>query len=161
MSHPRSGSPGGPAGEGMDAAPSQDQECPSPRADSGHRRLGRRLLVTRVLTGAVVLMGASLAPLREAQAQYRTGLTDSDPNDSPGYGRGQRRPRTGLTDADPNDGAGYGRGGNRGGNRRHTGLTDADPNDGAGYGRGGGRRRTGLTDSDPSDGAGYGRGGWR
>ncbi|WP_206934434.1 hypothetical protein [Roseococcus thiosulfatophilus] len=89
--------------------------------------------MTRVASGAALLVGGVAAA--PARAQYRTGITDSDPNDSPGYGRGGR-PRTGVSDSDPNDRPGYG----RGGGRPRTGLTDSDPNDTAGHGRGGGRK---------------------
>ena len=62
---------------------------------------------------------------------------------------------TGITDADPSDGPGYGRGGYRGVSGR-TGITDSDPSDGPGRGRGG-YRRIGRTDSDPRDPPGRGR----
>ncbi|HWT09928.1 MAG TPA: hypothetical protein VN329_12245 [Roseomonas sp.] len=124
--------------------------------ESGMARLRRRMLVLRVAgVGALAaVLPGCVVQAPQPVRQYRgTGLTDADPNDGPGNGRGGRR-GTGLTDADPNDGPGYGRGGRRG-----TGLTDADPNDGPGNGRGG-RRRTGLTDSDPNDGPGAGRRGF-
>jgi hypothetical protein len=113
-------------------------------------RLRRRLLILRLgaILPAVAVAETVAAP--EAQAQ-RTGLTDNDPSDGPGNGRGPRR-GTGITDNDPNDGPGNGRGGRRG-----TGITDNDPNDGPGNGRGG-RRGTGITDNDPNDGPGNGRG---
>ena len=97
-------------------------------------RLSRRLLVLRT----VALGGAG------------AGLTACVPP-PPGYYPQPVR-GTGLTDADPNDGVGNGRGG---GYRRGTGLTDSDPNDGAGNGRGGSRRS--RTDSDPHDAPGRGR----
>jgi hypothetical protein len=119
-------------------------------------RLGRRLLVLRVAgvgvaTGA--LSGCVVAPAPVyAPARVRTGLTDADPNDGPGQGRGGVRRASGLTDSDPNDGPGQGRGGRRG-----TGLTDADPNDGPGQGRGRSNRRQ-VSDTDPRDAPGRGRG---
>lgn len=135
-------------------------------------RLSRRLLVLRVaaLGGTSVAVSACVAP---GPAYYGnpapvliprgTGMTDADPSDGPGQGRGGSRVgggyRTGLTDADPNDGPGQGRGGHRG-NPYRTGLTDSDPNDGPGQGRGGNRGgsyRTGRTDSDPRDAPGRGR----
>ena len=60
-------------------------------------RVSRRSFVALV-TGAA----ASTMITSPAKAQ-RTGRTDSDPDDSVGYGR------TGYTDSDPNDSAGYGR----------------------------------------------------
>ena len=128
-------------------------------AEPTRKALGRRLLVLRIATagGAIAAAAPAAEALEPTLAQYRTGLTDSDPNDSPGYGRGYRgSPRTGLTDSDPNDGAGQGRG-YRGAPR--TGITDADPNDGAGNGRGGSRGRS-VSDNDPNDPPGRGRG-WR
>jgi len=102
--------------------------------------LGRRLLVLR--TGSLAVLPLALtgciveAPRQNNAPPVRraTGLTDNDPNDGPGNGRGTQQ-------------------------RRGTGITDQDPNDGPGNGRGGQRRRTGLTDSDPSDGPGNGRSG--
>ena len=105
--------------------------------------LSRRLLVTR--GAAVAGVGVMLPGVAGAQS----GITDSDPNDGPGRGRGGNRPR--ASDNDPRDAAGRGRGSSRG-------TTDNDPRDGAGAGRGSGNRGTGLTDSDPSDGPGRGRG---
>jgi len=112
--------------------------------------LTRRLLVMR--GASVAGIGAGLAALPgEAQAQ-RSGLTDNDPSDGPGRGRGSGGYRTGATDNDPNDGQGQGRGTQR------RAVTDNDPRDGAGQGRGGGGRSTGVTDNDPNDGPGRGRG---
>ncbi|MBR0670238.1 hypothetical protein [Neoroseomonas soli] len=136
--------------------------------DKDRPRLGRRMLVLRIAGVGVAgsaLAGCVMPPpggAVYAPGPARTGYTDADPNDGPGFGRGGYRRGTGLTDADPNDGAGQGRGGYRG-NRVYTGVNDSDPGDGAGYGRGGyrGRARTGYTDADPGDGAGYGRGGYR
>lgn len=89
--------------------------------------------------------------------QRGTGITDSDPNDRAGFGRGRRPGYTGINDGDPTDPSGYGRGGNRG-RGGYTGITDADPGDPAGYGRG--ARGTGITDRDPGDPVGNGRGGF-
>jgi hypothetical protein len=116
-------------------------------------KLSRRLFVLRV--GTVAGAGASVAacvapapgyyaapsPVVMPVAPLGTGITDADPSDGPGQGRGGyrgNRVRTGITDADPSDGPGHGRGGYRG-NRVRTGMTDADPSDGPGYGRGGRR----------------------
>jgi hypothetical protein len=126
-------------------------------------RLGRRLLVLRVAgvtAAAGALTGCVVAPPGQvyAPARVRTGLTDADPGDGPGQGRGgyAGSRRTGLTDADPGDGPGQGRGGSR--VRRGTGITDADPGDGPGQGRGGRTYRRQVSDSDPRDAPGRGRG---
>ncbi len=106
--------------------------------------LGRRLLVIRT-SGLVVLPFTLAGCIVEAprqtnapvQQRRATGLTDSDPNDGPGNGRGtQQRRATGITDQDPNDGPGNGRG-RQPVRRTNTGLTDSDPNDGPGSGRSG------------------------
>lgn len=94
-----------------------------------------------------------------------SGVTDNDPSDSPGFGRGGRRVTTGISDSDPNDPPGRGRGGVRSAPVYRTGISDNDPSDAPGRGRGGYRgpvvrRRTGLSDSDPSDSPGYGRRGY-
>ena len=101
-------------------------------------RLRRRMLVLRLaaagaatpaLAGCVVAPpgGVVYAPL----PVHRTGITDADPSDGPGQGRGGFRARTGITDNDPNDGVGQGRGG-----YRLRNVTDSDPRDPAGRGRG-------------------------
>ena len=80
--------------------------------------LRRRLLILRLgaaapglaLAGTAVAAPKGAAPDTGATpAQYRTGITDNDPSDGPGQGRGQRR-GTGITDSDPSDGPGKGRG---------------------------------------------------
>ena len=139
--------------------------------DKSSAGLGRRRLVLRAgALGIVALGAAACVPAQPVYVQQPirrgTGLTDADPNDGPGNGRGgaYRGGGTGTTDADPNDGPGRGRGGYRGTNSGYsTGVTDADPNDGPGRGRGGyrgGGYRSGVTDSDPSDGPGRGRRGF-
>lgn len=140
-----------------------DREDAALDGDETQPRLRRRLLVlkaTVIGAAAPALAGCVVAPPGYAPQPYQTGLTDADPNDGPGQGRGGYRARTGYTDSDPGDGAGQGRGGYSPA-RRRTGFTDADPSDGPGYGRGGGRRGTGYTDADPVDGPGQGRGGMR
>lgn len=125
-------------------------------------RLSRRLLVLRLaaLGGTGTALAGCVTPVPgyygvPAPVAVRgTGITDADPSDGPGYGRGGQR-GTGITDADPSDGPGYGRGGYRGVSGR-TGITDSDPSDGPGRGRGG-YRRIGRTDSDPRDPPGRGR----
>ena len=126
-------------------------------------RLQRRLLILRLASIGSAVAGAAVTPLPAAAQYYNrgTGITDSDPNDGAGNGRGGYRPAprgTGITDNDPSDGPGNGRGGYRAAPRRGTGISDSDPTDGAGNGRGGYGGRTGVTDSDPSDGPGRGRG---
>jgi hypothetical protein len=99
-------------------------------------------------------------PFRYPSSRHRgSGVTDSDPSDSPGYGRGGVR-SAGISDADPHDPPGRGRGGYRAPYR--TGINDSDPYDPAGGGRGGYRApyRTGFNDSDPYDPPGGGRGGY-
>ncbi|MCX7684215.1 MAG: hypothetical protein N2Z67_02960 [Acetobacteraceae bacterium] len=129
----------------------QDESEANNKPAGGAPRLGRRLTVLKL---AVVPAAAALAACVPAGGPvYRGGITDNDPVDPAGGGRGGYR-GTGITDSDPSDPAGGGRGG-----FRRTGITDSDPSDPAGGGRGG-RRYTGITDRDPSDSPGYGRG-WR
>jgi hypothetical protein len=109
-----------------------DAPPPAP-ANEARPPLGRRLLMLNLAAGATAATTAApAAAIEPTPAQYRTGLSDADPNDAPGYGRGgyRGRPRTGLNDGDPNDPAGYGRGYRRGN------VTDSDPSDAAGRGRG-------------------------
>ena len=124
--------------------------------ETGGVRIQRRRLILRSgIFGAAVLATAACVPAQPVY-QRSSGVTDADPNDGPGNGRGGVRRSSGVTDSDPNDGPGRGRGGYRGGG----GVTDRDPNDGPGRGRGGSRGySSGLTDSDPNDGPGRGRSG--
>ncbi len=112
--------------------------------DKPAARLGRRLLVMRTSGLAVLpltLAGCIVEAPRQTNAPVQqqrraSGITDQDPNDGPGSGRGtQQRRASGITDQDPNDGPGNGRGTQP--VRRNTGLTDSDPNDGPGSGRSG------------------------
>ena len=100
------------------------------------------------LTSGAQLMGGVAQPVG------RTGVSDADPSDPPGRGRGGHR-GSGVTDSDPSDQPGFG----RGGMRRSSGVSDSDPSDPPGGGRGG-LRRTAVSDSDPSDAPGRGRRGW-
>jgi hypothetical protein len=104
----------------------------------------------------------------------RTGVTDRDPTDPSGGGRGTS---TGYSDSDSGPNADPSGGGRRG--RQQSGVTDSDPTDSYGQGRGRGsgggttrpnQRRpdgrcvhhTGNTDSDSGairDPSGYGHGG--
>jgi hypothetical protein len=128
-----------------------DNDDSEPENDGAPPRVARRLTILKL---AVVPAAAAVAACVPAGGPvYRTGITDSDPSDPPGRGRGGYR-GTGITDSDPTDPPGGGRGG-----VRRTGITDSDPTDPPGGGRGG-RRYTGITDRDPSDPPGYGRG-WR
>ena len=96
--------------------------------NDGAPRLKRRMLVLKLASvgaAAPALAGCVVAP-QPVYAPRGTGITDADPADGPGMGRGGYRgpARTGYTDADPGDGPGQGRGGYRGPAR--TGYTDAD-----------------------------------
>lgn len=129
-------------------------------------KLGRRLLVLRVLTigGAAGAAAPALAaPPRAATPEGAATpaipvITDNDPSDAAGYGRGRgyypqpyyRPPppyRRGVTDNDPYDAAGQGRGGYyrppppppryyAPPPQPYRGVTDNDPSDPPGRGRG-------------------------
>jgi hypothetical protein len=107
------------------------------------RRLNRRSFLGRVAGGVTAVGGALLLLAPKARAQP---VTDSDPTDPVGRGRGG----TGVTDRDPTDPAGRGRGGG-------SGVTDADPSDPVGRGRGGGSGGAAYHDSDNSDPVGNAR----
>jgi hypothetical protein len=118
------------------------------------RNLNRRSFLATV-AGSAVAGGGLLAVSGEAGAVQ---VTDRDPSDPLGRGRGGGGSRSGITDRDPSDPIGNGRGGAGGGNR--SGVTDRDPSDPIGNGRGGsagGGTRSGCSDSDPSDPGGNGR----
>ena len=107
-------------------ADQHDDETPDGK--QGKPRIGRRLTIVKL---AVVPAAAAVAACVPAGGPvYRGGITDSDPYDPVGGGRGGVR-RTGITDSDPNDPVGGGRGGGR-----RTGITDRDPYDPVGGGRG-------------------------
>lgn len=114
------------------------------------RTLSRRSFLGRVAGGALVGGAALTAIATGAQAQ----VTDSDSGpyaDPAGRGRGS----TGVTDRDPSDPVGRGRG-------YRSGITDRDSGRYADPpGRGRGVTRTGITDGDSgstSDPVGNGRG---
>ncbi|MBR0670588.1 hypothetical protein GXW76_05355, partial [Roseomonas soli] len=125
--------------------------------DSPDYRLARRLLVVRLATagGTAALPGAALA-------QGVKGEGGGTPAPAPAPSPAPVPPRnapSGVSDTDPGDPAGQGRGGGRppvkGGQQRQqqSGLTDADPGDPPNNGRGpqGGGRPMGPTDADPGD----------
>ena len=112
------------------------------------RKLSRRSFLATVSGGAVA-GGALMAS--EARAVQ---VTDRDPTDPIGRGRGTSDPRSGITDRDPTDPIGNGRGGT---SDPSTGITDRDPTDPIGRGRGSSATRSGCSDRDPSDPGGDGR----
>lgn len=102
--------------------------------NDGAPRLKRRMLVLKLASvgaAAPALAGCVVAP-QPVYAPRGTGITDADPADGPGMGRGGYRgpARTGYTDADPGDGPGQGRGSSR------RQVSDSDPRDAPGRGRG-------------------------
>jgi hypothetical protein len=107
------------------------------------RRLSRRSFIGRV-AGSAIVGGAALTVLGSSAASAQ--VTDQDPTDSPGHGRGR------LTDHDVGpraDQAGHGRG------PRRTSCSDHDTGDSAG------RASHGPTDGDRganADAAHCGRG---
>jgi hypothetical protein len=118
------------------------------------RRLNRRSFLAQV-AGTAVAGGAIAVPGGDAKAGQ---VTDSDPSDPVGRGRGGG---TGFTDRDPTDAVGRGRGNSQVTDNNR--VTDSDPTDPAGGGRG--RSGSGgvttdnrVTDSDPTDPIGGGRG---
>src|SRR5687767_5408928 len=113
------------------------------------RKLSRRSFFSTVAGGVVAAGGAVGVIADEAHALQ---VTDHDPSDPVGRGRGGG---TGITDRDPSDPAGRGRGGS--GAATRTGVTDGDPTDPVGHGRGGTSARSGCSDSDPTDPGGNGR----
>lgn len=141
----------------MTDAPENDSEAKTTAP------LGRRLLVLRLaaLGGATAATAGCVVagPPQPVYAPARVAVSDADPSDAPGRGRGGHR-GSGVSDSDPSDAPGFG----RGGQRVYGGVSDADPSDAPGRGRGGSRAptyRTGVSDSDPSDAPGAGRGGYR
>ena len=87
-----------------------DQDPPEKVPDVAPPRLGRRLTVLKLaLVPAAAALGACVPVDRPMVG--RTGLTDSDPSDPAGAGRGSAWRSSGLTDSDPSDPPGAGRGG--------------------------------------------------
>jgi hypothetical protein len=121
------------------------------------RKVSRRSFMASV--GATAGGGALALVNGRAEAQ----VTDGDPTDPVGRGRGTASPQPGgITDSDTGAGAdpaGHGRG-----PRSPSGVTDSDTGSGAdpvGQGRGPRSAAPGLTDSDSGSGAdpvGHGRG---
>ncbi|MFT5869289.1 MAG: hypothetical protein ACI8TF_001401 [Paracoccaceae bacterium] len=97
-------------------------------------------LATTALAGCVVEV-----PTTVVSNPRTSGITDSNPTDPVGNGRGSAgRTTSGLTDSNPTDAVGNGRFG--GGN---TGITDSNPTDPVGNGRGAPARGTsGVSDSN-------------
>jgi hypothetical protein len=128
----------------------------------------RRKFHRRSFLAAVTGAGTLMAMPRGASALVQ-GCSDTDSGSSADPGGAGRtcasRPQTGVTDRDPSDPAGRGRGSalpEMHGGPRSTYVTDRDPTDPAGRGRGTyGEVRSGYTDSDrapTADPAGNGRG---
>jgi hypothetical protein len=95
------------------AAPAAD--LPPPPPDPEAARLERRLLIFRVATAASVLTAAGAAALAYGMSRRQprgrvTGISDRDPSDPEGGGRGPRVPPP-NTDNDPTDQPGKGKGG--------------------------------------------------
>ena len=78
--------------------------------DPKDSRLTRRLIIARVArgTGLAVAAVAGAVILAPSEAGAQRNVTDSDPNDGAGRGRGGGS-STGYTDRDPSDGPGRGR----------------------------------------------------
>ncbi len=111
-------------------------DTPVPSADSdttpASRPLDRRLFVFKTLAGAATLVvPGAVVTAQPAEAQ-RLRVTDSDPYDREGRGRGRFVRRRG-TDSDPYDDPGRGRVRVI---RRRVRVTDNDPRDPRGRGRG-------------------------
>ena len=99
--------------------------------------VNRRFFLGRVAAGAAVAGGA----LNLITGGTAAAITDNDPDDPSGNGRGRGYRET--SDRDPYDPAVGDR------EDRRTGYTDRDPSDPSGNGRRG--RGTGITDRDPND----------
>lgn len=136
------------------------------------RTVSRRSFIGRV-TGGLALFGSSSLVMGNARAMSgpgQSGITDRDPIDAVGNGRGgvmapgtgtppqsaprnpyepsnERRAGTGVTDRDPSDPVNYGRGTTPQGAPRNP---YAEPNSR--------EAGTGVTDRDPSDPVNHGRG---
>jgi hypothetical protein len=95
---------------------------------SEERPINRRSFLSRVAGGAVV-GGVAIGLVTGGAAN---AITDNDPNDPVGYGRGWRRRRYYCTDRDPYDPVGRGR---RCYYRPRRRCTDRDPYDPVGRGR--------------------------
>lgn len=133
---------------------------------SESKPVDRRSFLRRVV--GVSLLAGGAATLVTGRAYAQSGVSDSDPTDPIGRGRG---PYTGVTDNDPTDFPSRGQvGGAAARPRRARGgpVTDGDYTEGwsdpGGRGRGPQRTTsTGVTDGDGSpagytDAAGFGRG---
>lgn len=113
----------------------EERRVPPPvdDADEAPKVLDRRLFFFKTLAGAATLVvPAAVATSQPAEAQ-RLRVTDSDPHDREGRGRGRFVRRRG-TDSDPYDDPGRGR--RTRVIRRRVRVTDNDPRDPRGGGRG-------------------------
>ena len=113
------------------------------------RKVNRRSFLAQVAGGGA-LLGGSLALVAPAA---RAQVTDRDPTDPVGRGRGGSGDpgRTGITDRDPSDPVGRGRGGG-GGYGSRTGITDSDSGPGADpVGRGRGTRSGGAVSQEDQE----------
>lgn len=123
-------------------APAISSEPLAPNTPSDDPRLSRRLFVFRTLFGAAAatMIGTAATTVTATPAAAQRRVTDNDPNDPEGRGRGYIAPRRRrVTDNDPHDPEGRGRGYARPVVRRRS-ITDSDPYDAAGRGRGYRRR---------------------
>ncbi|MCX7932689.1 MAG: hypothetical protein N2588_09115 [Rhodovarius sp.] len=124
--------------------------------EAGAPRWFRRLLVVK-LSALGALPVAAQGPKSGFREPPGTGVTDTDPTDAPGRGRGMGPRQGGSSAADPTDPPGQG----RGMGPRQGGISDADPTDPPGQGRGRARPpapQREASDSDPTDPPGQGRG---
>ena len=97
---------------------SEAPENESPQEEEERSPLRRRLFVLRLfaLGGAGPALAACVAPApvvyapppQPVYAPGRVMISDADPSDPPGQGRGGHR-GSGVTDNDPNDSPGFGR----------------------------------------------------
>ncbi|MCS6891491.1 MAG: hypothetical protein NZN45_07735 [Rhodovarius sp.] len=102
--------------------------------EAGAPRWFRRLLVVK-LSALGALPVAAQGPKSGFREPPGTGVTDTDPTDAPGRGRGMGPRQGGISDADPTDPPGQGRGRARPPAPQRE-ASDSDPTDPPGQGRG-------------------------